>query len=1058
MHPSSRHGKFFFLAICLVALTLPHLSEEFGLFGGNDKSDVEDRKNAPKSAADKKHKFHKLKKVDLAEYEPDDNDEEDENDVGGNDDEGDDDQDEDNDSENDENNDDDGSEEKSKKKKSQSIFKMILDEEEREEAEEAKRESDGDDSGGFFSFSWIWGSEEKKEKDSNGIINWIKSWRSSSDDGDDDEAPPPPKSEGGGWLGYLNRWPFNVLVPFGKTKKIRLPKCDGAPADSGAEPLSEEHFESLLHTMPGFVVNVAKVSDPECKQQLKVFHHQLRGNKLWPIQMIDSSGKMTSGMLHGNINQLGDFESCTGIRTIVKVTKDLPVKVKGKYCLAHIEFRAKEDGLRFPIHLAHGRGLWNSHLGNPSNFIPRYSVASWGICIPHMCSSEDVQEMFEENLGPYNSTGVTFRTEVDENECYVKSSKSLFRKFKKDQKLLFTLCFFATFVIAVASNFMVEHWEKITEFTLKFIEILKIAYVFISEFIISLIPKKEESTEEKPEGEGGDEDVKEAVDQEEEVVSEESTKEEETKEEETKEEEEAKEEAVEEVDEFAPPPIKDVIKNIWLSFSPERSYQELISTEKKDMQFPFFHLIRIVSTIMLYFFLKFVMIGHYAISNRDEMASMFNNSLTVFFRTPMIFMDLLLIVSGFLTSYQLSEEMQDTNHIGLLKRLTYKGMRYLPTLYAVLFFQTWILPYFGSGPFWGSLIMQNSEICESQMWRNIFSVQNAIDFEETCSPISVQLALEMQLFFIAPLIVWLYYSDSNTGFYVYGALHAMSVAARFGRTDTEHLSSTLFHGINVSKFYRTANLMFSSPVSRVTPYLVGVGTGILYRNTEGVIEMSPSTVRLNWIMATLGISWCFWNPSSGMNMDFIYDSSDAASYASWSPLILGMSIALIIFLLPKNGDSEEPHPFNKFCTSLPALVISRMCYPIQLVTFVVILYNTASSKEIRKYSFSDMFDIVEIFSILFFAVLLSVLIDIPMRNVRSVIVERLFWPKPPQADEEEHDISSGEDMSEHSGTESKPKTPEPSDDIWGSDPEEAEEKYLARRKSSLGSLNEGQDE
>lgn len=56
---------------------------------------------------------------------------------------------------------------------------------------------------------------------------------------------------------------------------------------------------------------------------------------------------------------------------------------------------------------------------------------------------------------------------------------------------------------------------------------------------------------------------------------------------------------------------------------------------------------------------------------------------------------------------------------------------YLPTLYAVLFFQTWILPYFGSGPFWGSLVMQNSEICESQMWRNIFSVQNAIDFEET---------------------------------------------------------------------------------------------------------------------------------------------------------------------------------------------------------------------------------------------------------------------------------------------------------------------------------------
>lgn len=217
---------------------------------------------------------------------------------------------------------------------------------------------------------------------------------------------------------------------------------------------------------------------------------------------------------------------------------------------------------------------------------------------------------------------------------------------------------------------MVEHWDKITLFTLKVIEIIKIAYVFVSELVIKLIPKKEEEIEEKTEGEGGEEEAKETVEEETQV---------EEKEEEAKESEEnaeaKEEEPAEEVDEFTPPPIKDVIKNIWHSFSPEQSYQELTSTEKKDTQFPFFHLIRIISTVMLYLFLKFVMIGHYAISNRDEMASLFDNSLTVFFRTPMIYMDLLLIVSGFLTSYQLSEEMQETNHIGLLKRLTYKGMR-----------------------------------------------------------------------------------------------------------------------------------------------------------------------------------------------------------------------------------------------------------------------------------------------------------------------------------------------------------------------------------------------
>lgn len=64
-----------------------------------------------------------------------------------------------------------------------------------------------------------------------------------------------------------------------------------------------------------------------------------------------------------------------------------------------------------------------------------------------------------------------------------------------------------------------------------------------------------------------------------------------------------------------------------------------------------------------------------------------------------------------------------------------------------------------------------------------------------CSPSTIQLALEVQLYLMGPLIVWLYYTDSDAAFFVYGALHAMSVAARYARTNKEHLSMVLFHGI-----------------------------------------------------------------------------------------------------------------------------------------------------------------------------------------------------------------------------------------------------------------------
>lgn len=64
-----------------------------------------------------------------------------------------------------------------------------------------------------------------------------------------------------------------------------------------------------------------------------------------------------------------------------------------------------------------------------------------------------------------------------------------------------------------------------------------------------------------------------------------------------------------------------------------------------------------------------------------------------------------------------------------------------------------------------------------------------------CSPLMVQLSLDMQLYFLGALVVWLYFTDPEAGFFLCGAFHAVSVAARYSRTHREHLAPSLFHGI-----------------------------------------------------------------------------------------------------------------------------------------------------------------------------------------------------------------------------------------------------------------------
>jgi hypothetical protein len=53
----------------------------------------------------------------------------------------------------------------------------------------------------------------------------------------------------------------------------------------------------------------------------------------------------------------------------------------------------------------------------------------------------------------------------------------------------------------------------------------------------------------------------------------------------------------------------------------------------------------------------------------------------------------------------------------------------------------------------------------------------------------------MQLYLIAPLLVWLIYKNPTLGFSAYGALHALSTGARFSSSIESRLSTVVFHGM-----------------------------------------------------------------------------------------------------------------------------------------------------------------------------------------------------------------------------------------------------------------------
>ncbi|XP_058063239.1 nose resistant to fluoxetine protein 6-like [Anopheles bellator] len=212
--------------------------------------------------------------------------------------------------------------------------------------------------------------------------------------------------------------------------------------------ISPEDFQQLLLRVPSFVPDYSLVGNRECQRQGQIFERQLRGKRLWALKMIDASAKLGSGLLQGNAHQLGDYDLCTGISTKVQVSGSEQVRIRGKYCLAHIDVVAEDDELQLPVHLLHGRGFIRSTLNDPNHFLPRFTTINWGICLPAACTFEDAAGIVKNFVGPYNSTGIKVFLELEEGNCHVRQTRSRMLLVRENWKLMMAIGFY-TFVVVV---------------------------------------------------------------------------------------------------------------------------------------------------------------------------------------------------------------------------------------------------------------------------------------------------------------------------------------------------------------------------------------------------------------------------------------------------------------------------------------------------------------------------------------------------------------------------------------------------------------------------------
>ncbi|KAI5643619.1 hypothetical protein NE865_04421 [Phthorimaea operculella] len=181
----------------------------------------------------------------------------------------------------------------------------------------------------------------------------------------------------------------------------------------------QNEFEDFYAFFPTFAPNFSRIHNPECRRHGQIMLRQLRGTKLWALNMLDATAKIPSGILQGNTIQLGDFDQCLMSRAKVQLDTGSVVKVEGQYCLARLEVKAEDPELEVPLHLALAKNLVKSRIDDPGHFVPRFSTLSWGVCVPAVCAPQDVEVVIKDAINHYqHRSGFVVRVKVDEEDCH----------------------------------------------------------------------------------------------------------------------------------------------------------------------------------------------------------------------------------------------------------------------------------------------------------------------------------------------------------------------------------------------------------------------------------------------------------------------------------------------------------------------------------------------------------------------------------------------------------------------------------------------------------------
>ena len=145
----------------------------------------------------------------------------------------------------------------------------------------------------------------------------------------------------------------------------------------------------------------------------------------------------------------------------------------------------------------------------------------------------------------------------------------------------------------------------------------------------------------------------------------------------------------------------------------------------------------------------------------------------------------------------------------------------------------------------------------------------------------------------------------------------------------------------------------------------------------------------------IGNCLAFFSPAFMGSIDYVYNPTHAAWYAAISPILWSVGFSWFIFVT-HTGHSGF---WESIFSWAPFSLWTKISYTVYLIQFPVFFYNLGVNRSTQHYGFFSMLlNLQEQVWIVGLAIVLTLLIEMPFQNIRSIIFKKkqMSVEPPPQ--------------------------------------------------------------